>query len=82
MVSRAHGLFVATEGTGNAGDTFAASGGQEDLAATEHKGIGRAQTGFDPLLFFLGEWAHKDGLSHVCQYTTFPITCLEIALVH
>jgi hypothetical protein len=76
----ANGLFVAAERLRDAGNRLPASGCQQDLAATKHKGIRRTQPGAQRLLFLLGKVSDKNAWSHRSQYTTFRITSLENAL--
>src|SRR5262249_57689739 len=76
----ADSLIVAPQRLANHACGLAPSTGQEDLAATQHKGIGRAQPLLQSLLFALGQGTNVNGFSHVQEYTTLPTTLLAIAL--
>ena len=78
----AHRLFVAGEGLRDAGGAFPASRGQQNLAATQHKGIRGTQPGRERLAFLFGEVADKYSCFHGTQYTTSQITSLENALAY
>jgi hypothetical protein len=60
----AYGLVVAAQLAGDRWGSFPARRCAQDLAATHHKGIGRAQSRLDLLLFVLGKWSDKNGCSH------------------
>ncbi len=70
----AHGLVVAAQMVRNRRGTFPAGRSQQDLAAAQHKGIGRTQTSLDLALFVFAEWSDKDGWFHTRYDTTLPTT--------
>jgi len=82
MNGMANRLFVAGEGLRDAGGGFSTSRGQQDLAATEHKGIRGTQPRGKPLLFLFGKGADKNAWFHGSEYTTSQITSLVNALDH
>jgi hypothetical protein len=75
--SMANGLFVAGEGLCNGRDRFPTSGSQQDLAATEHKGVRGTQSSTEYLVFLFGKVADKNAWVHESEYTTFRIIFLE-----
>lgn len=75
-------LFVAGECFRDARGRFPTGRGQENLAATEHKGIRGTQPGGSRLLFLFGRVADKNACFHGSEYTTSQITSLENALEH
>jgi hypothetical protein len=70
----AHRLVVAAKLAGDCGSAFSASRSQQDLAPAQDKGIGRAQSFLDLVVFVLGQRSDKNGFSHTLYCTTFPIT--------
>ena len=76
----AHPLFVAGEGFGDTRGAFPTSRGQQNLAATQHKGIRGTQPPRERLAFLFGEVADKYSCFHGFQYTTSQIISLENAL--
>ena len=76
----ANRLFVAGECLRDAGSAFPTSRGQEDLAATKHKGIRGTQPGRERLVVLFGQVADKYTCFHGSEYTTSQITSLENAL--
>jgi hypothetical protein len=59
-----HGLVVAAEVLGDLRGALAASAFEEDLAATQDEGIGRAQARCQRLLLGVRERTHENGCSH------------------
>jgi hypothetical protein len=70
----AHRLVVAAELASDDGSAFATSRGEQNLAATQDKRIGRTQTSLDLVLLVWGEGSGKNRGSHAQKYTTFAIT--------
>ena len=80
MDGMANRLFVAGERLRDARGGFPTSRGQQNLAATEYKGILGTQPSGERLLFLFGKVADKNAWFLVSAYTTFRIICLENAL--
>jgi hypothetical protein len=57
-------LVVAAEVLGDLGRPLAASAFEEDLAATQEEGVGRAQARCQRLLLGVRQGAHENGCSH------------------
>jgi len=77
----AHRLVVAAELASDDRSAFATRRGQQNLAATQDKGIGRTQPSLDLVLLVGSERSGKNGGSHARYYTTFAITFGGNALV-
>src|SRR5262245_27130853 len=77
----ADGLIVAAQGLGSVAGRLAPRTGQQDLTATQHTRIGRAQPLLQGLLFVPGQRTDIDGFSHSGEDTTFPNTLRAAALV-
>src|SRR3954469_9210820 len=80
MQDIADGLIVAPQCLANHAGRLAPGTGQEDLAATQHKGLGRTQPLLQGLLFALGQGTNVNGFSHVQEYTTLPNALRAVAL--
>src|SRR3989442_10249681 len=76
----ANRLVVASQLASDSGGSLPACRCLQNLAAAQHKGIGRTQSCLDLALFVFGERTDKDRFSHVLYDTTFPITFGAIAL--
>jgi hypothetical protein len=76
----AHRLFIAAQGSGDLGDRFPTRRCQQNLAATQHKGIRGTQPGTERLPFLFGKVADKNAGFHTSEYTTFRLSFLENAL--
>src|SRR5215471_9255611 len=76
----ADGLVVAAQGLANHAGRLTTGTGKQDLTASQHKGIGRAQPLLQGVLFVLGQWTDIDRFSHTKEYTTFPNTLRGTAL--
>jgi len=76
----ADGLIVAPQGLANDTGRLTAGTGQEDLAATSYKGLGRAQPLVEGLLFALGQRTDINGFSPAPYCIIFPNILCEIAL--
>src|SRR5262249_36887100 len=77
----ADGLVVAAQGLANHAGRLTTGTGEQDLTASQHKGIGRAQPLLQGVLFVLGQGTDIDRFSHTKEYTTFPNTLRGTALV-
>jgi hypothetical protein len=64
MNRMANGLLVAAHGPGDDPGVLATGAGQEDLAAAQHKGIGRLSALLKGMLFGGGEGSHIDRRFH------------------
>ena len=76
----AHGLGVAAQGAGDPGGALAPCAGEQDLAAAEDEGVGRAQAFLQGLALVFLKRTHEDGFSHGAQVSTSPTTSSEEAL--
>src|SRR3989449_726364 len=76
----ANRLVVASQLASDSGGSLPPCRCLQNLAAAQHKGIGRTQSCLDLALFVFGERTDKDRFSHVLYDTTFPITFGAIAL--
>jgi len=70
----AHGLIVAPQVRGDLRRALAARRGEEDLATTQGKGIGRVESGGQDGAFGVRQRTDEDRSSHDRQDTTFPTT--------
>jgi hypothetical protein len=76
----ADGLIVAAQGLANQAGRLATGTGEQDLTATQDKGIGRAQPLLQGVLFVFGQRTDINGFFHAQEYTTFPNTLRGTAL--
>jgi len=74
----ADGLVVTAKALSNQAGMVAACAGEQDLAAAEHKGVGRAEAGVDHLLFGRGEGSDIDWWSHGGRVPHFLPPCLRL----
>ena len=70
-------LVVAAELLGDARSAFAASTGEQDLAAAQHEGIAGAQAALEGLPLRVRQRTDKNGVSHRVQDTTFSPTLYD-----
>src|SRR5258708_39642664 len=80
MQSIEHRLVVDAQLRGDAGGTLATGAGHEDLAATQEKGVCRAQAFLLRRPLLLGQRANKHGRSPADQGPAFSFTYLGQAL--
>ena len=80
MQRMADGLVVAAQGLANHAGRLTTGTGTQDVTASQRKGIGRAPSLLQGVLFVLGQWMDRERFSPTKEYTTFPNTLRGTAL--